>query len=145
MAGVNAAGTYRLEDPNLVLDTGGTPIDLKIAATSMGLTPTNNYVDHPRTGAGSPYQQLVDATWEMTLNYVSGFGTDGIQTLFASLAGTEVEWLLETEDGAVSATFPTFAFTADVPFLGIEDAEIGEFADGTITIPIKGQPVRAIA
>lgn len=143
MAGVNTAGTYRLSDPNLTIDTGGTPIELKIAARSLALVPTNNYTDHPRTGGSAPYQKLIDATWEATLGYVQGFGTDGLQTVFASLAGTEVEWLLETKDGVVSADFPTFAFTADVPFLGIEDSEIGAFADGTITIPIIGAPVKA--
>ncbi len=144
MSGVNTAGTYQLASPQLTLDVDGSPVELSIAARSMGLFPTNNYADHPRTGGAPPYQKLIDATWEMVLNYVNGFGTDGIQTIFAGLEGTEVEWLLETADGVVSAEFPTFAFTADVPYLGLEDTEWGEFADGSITIPIIGSPVRAI-
>jgi len=144
MAGVNTAGTYRLSNPELTIDVGGTPFELSIAASSVGLVPTNNYVDHPRTGGGAPYQKLVDATWELTLNYVQGFGTDGLQTIFDTLAGTEVDFLLETSDSVVSADFPTFAFTADVPYLGIEDTEWGDFADGSITIPIIGTPVRAV-
>ena len=142
MAGVNAAGTYRLSDAVLTIDTGGTPLELTLAATSLGLQPTNNYVDHPRTGGAAPYQQLVDAVWELTLSYATGFGTDGLQTVFDGLAGTEVEWLIET-GATVSATFPSFAFTADVPWLGIDDTDIGEFATGSITIPVKGEPVRA--
>jgi len=145
MAGVNAAGTYRLSDAVLTIDTGGTPLELTVAATSVGLVPTNNYADHPRTGAAAPYQKLIDATWELTLNYAQGFGTDGLQTVFDGLAGTEVDWLLETSGGVASADFPTFAFTADVPWLGIEDTEYGEFADGSIAIPIIGEPVRAVA
>ena len=145
MAAVNTAGTYRMVDAVLTIDVGGTPLELTVAASSMGLVPTNNYTDHPRTGGTPPYQKLMDATWEMNLNYVQGFGTDGIQTVFDSIAGTEVDWLLETSDGVASADFPTFAFTADVPYVGIEDTEYGAFADGTITIPIIGTPVRAVA
>ena len=145
MAGVNTAGTYRLSGAVLTIDVGGTPLELPIAATGMGLVPTTNYADHPRTGGGAPYQKVIDATWEMVLSYVNGFGTDGIQTVFDSLAGTEVDWLLETSDGVVSADFPTFAFTADVPYMGIEDTDDGEFVDGSITIQIIGTPVRAVA
>jgi len=144
MAGVNTAGTYRLSTAVLTIDTGGTPLELTIAATSVGLVPTTNYADHPRTGAAAPYQKVIDAVWELVLSYVQGFGTDGLQTVFDGLAGTEVDWLLETSDGVVSADFPTFTFTADVPYLGIEETEYGEFADGTITIPIIGSPVRAV-
>ncbi len=144
MSGVNTAGTYQMAAPQLTIDTGGSPVELSIAAKSVGLFPTNNYVDHPRTGGGAPFQKLVDATWELVLTYVNGFGSDGIQTLFAGLEGTEVEWLLETSEGGVSAEFPTFTFTADVPYLGLEDTEIGEFAEGSITIPVIGSPARAI-
>jgi len=141
---VNTAGTYRLKDASLTIDTGGTPVVLDIAAQALGLVPEHNYASHPRTADVAPYEEYIDSTWEATLRYVQGFGTDGIHTVFDGLAGTEVEWLLETKDGVVSADFPTFAFTAVVPPLApLDETDWGEFAEGDVTIKIKGQPVKA--
>lgn len=145
MAGVNTAGTYRLDDGQLVIDTGGTPLDLSVAAVSISLEADANYASHPRTGGSAPFEEYIDATYTLELTYAQGFGTDGIQTVFAAREGTEVDWLLETKDGTVSADFPTFAFTAVVPALSpLPSTAWGEFAEGTITIPIKGVPVKSV-
>lgn len=140
---VNTAGTYRLKGASLTIDTGGTPITLEIAAQSFGLNPDHNYASHPRTGGSAPFEEYIDTTWTAMLSYMLGFGTDGIHTVFDSLAGTEVDWLLETSDGVVSADYPTFAFTATVPPLGIDDTDWGEFSSGDVELKIKGQPVKA--
>ena len=145
MAGVNTDGTYRLTNAELTIDTGGTPITLKIAATSMALIAEPNYASHARTGAAPPREQFIDAQYTLELAYGQGFGTDGIQTAFASLEGTEVDWLLETTDGAVSATAPTFTFTATVPAIDpLPSTEMGEFAMGEVSIPVNGVPVKVI-
>lgn len=140
---VNTAGTYRLKDAALTIDTGGTPVTLEVAASSIGLEVEHNYAQHERTGGGAPFEEYIDSVWTLTLSYALGFGTDGIHTVFEGLAGTEVDWLLETSSGVVSATFPTFAFTADVPPLGIDATEWGEFSTGEVEIKIKGEPVKA--
>lgn len=143
---MNTAGTYRLDGATLAVDTGGTPVELQIAASECSIEVTNNYADHDRTGGGPPRKKIIDATWEMTLKYAHGFGTDGIFTVFDGLAGTEVDWLLETSDGVVSATFPTIAFTADVPWLSpLPSTAWGEFAFGEIMIPLIGEPAVAVA
>lgn len=146
MAGVNTAGTYRLKDgAQLTIDTGGTPITLELAARQMALEAEANYASHPRTGGDAPFEEYIDSTYTMELEYAHGFGTDGIFEVFEALAGTEVEWLLET-GAAVSATAPSFSFTATVPALSpLPGTEWGEFSQGSISIPVKGEPVKAVA
>lgn len=146
MAGVNTAGTYRLTGAALTIDTGGTPIELQIAAKTVAITATPNFASHPRTGGGAGYEEYIDANYELEFSYAHGFGTDGVFEVFEALAGTEVDWLLETSDGVVSDTYPTFSFTAKVPMLSpLPSTDWGEFAQGDITIPIKGEPVKATA
>lgn len=146
MAGVNTAGTYRLRDgATLTIDEGGAgTATLEIAAQSVAIIATPNYASHPRTGDGPPTEEYIDATYAFELSYMHGFGTDGIFETFDGLAGTEVDFVLTTA-AAVAATTPSFTFTAVVPALSpLPSTEWGEFAQGEITIPIKGVPVKAV-
>lgn len=137
-------GTLRVKDPAITLDAGGTDVEIQLKATNVGIEAEQNYADHPRTGDAPPYQEYIDATYSFELGYVHGFGTDGVVTAFDTLAGTEVDVLLETSDGVVSVDYPTYTFTIVVPSLSpLPATEFGEFASGDISIPIKGVPVKA--
>jgi hypothetical protein len=140
MTAVNTAGTYRLDGAVLSVSTH----ELEIAAVSMALEADANYASHPRTGGSAPFEEYIDATYTLELSYAQGFGTDGIQTVFAALEGTESVWVLKTGGATVSATLPKFTFNAVVPALSpLPSTAWGEFAEGSITIPIKGVPVKA--
>lgn len=146
MAGVNTAGTFRLKNgATLTVDDGGTgEATLELAAQSIAVIAEQNYASHPRTGDGPPSEEYIDATYTLELSYMQGFGTDGIFETFEALAGTEVDWVLQTA-AAVSASTPSFTFTAVVPALSpLPSTEWGEFAQGDVTVPIKGVPVKAV-
>ena len=148
MAGVNTAGTYKLEDAVLTMDTGGTPVTLEIAATKMAIVAEQHFASHARTGGVAPFEEYIDSTFTLMLGYLTGYGTDGIEAAFAALEGDEVAWSLETSGASSpSATFPTFTFTAKVPRLSpLPETAWGEFAgEDTISIPIKGTVTKVTA
>lgn len=138
--------TYRLHDAVLTVDVDGTPVTIECAATSLGIVAEQNYASHPRTGCDAPFEEWIDSSHTVELGYAHAYGTDGIWTVFDGLAGTIVNWQLETGGAAVvSADFPKFTWTAAVPALSaLPQTDWGEFAQGDVSIPVKGQVTSAI-
>lgn len=141
------ADTYRLKNATLKIDTGGTPVTLSVAASNVGIEGEQNYASHDRTGGQQPYDEWIDTVYTLELGYTHGFGTDGVFQAFEALKGTEVDWELDTDpDNSPAATAPVITFTATVPAISpLPATDWGEFATGTISVPIKGVPAVAVA
>lgn len=140
-------GTYALKKATLTLDTGGTPVSVELKATALGIEANPNFASHPRTGDAAPYEEFIDATYEVSFKYAHGYGTDGVFNVFDALEGTEVDWEVKTHSvDSPSVDAPSFTFTATVPALSpLPETDWGEFAVGEITVPVKGKPAKVVA
>lgn len=136
---VNTNGTFVLQDAVITVDTGGTPIEIECAAEQLAIEVTNNERSHPRTGCKAPFNEFVDATRSVTIQYVSGFGADGIYNLLMALEGQALSFAIATSAGVASADFPHFTWDCVMPALSpIPSTAWGEFAaGGDLTLPVE--------
>lgn len=121
----------------------GTNLSESIASVTLDITTdeveTTAFGAEFRTRIGG----LKDAS--VSLDFHQDFGAGSIDELLFPLLGTTVEITIAPTSGAVSATNPTYTFDCLVtqyqPFAGA----VGDLATLSITWPVSGDVVRAVA
>ena len=135
---------YILQHPRITLDAGAaTPIDIECMANEVhtNVEQDENTIE---TFCGS-YTTYKPEVWDLTVNAVESFGTDGLWTKVRPLVGTIVDVeLLPDRDAAVSVDNPIWYGPGLVKAFPFIDGAIGEASEFDLIVAMQGTPQTSI-
>lgn len=133
------ADPFILNHPRFTLNPGASAIELDCSANEVH---TNVEQDEStvETFCGT-YTNYKAEVWDITIQGVQSFGTDGLWNVLRPLVGTIVPFeLLPDTDAAVSASNPLMQGTALVKAFPFIDAALGEASEFDVVFAVQGQP-----
>jgi hypothetical protein len=135
---------FVLEHPSIILDyDGATPVDVSCMANEVH---TNVSQDETTvTTFCGQYTTYKPEVWDITLQGVESFGTDGLWTVLRPLVGQTVPFEL-IPDGSqpVSVDNPVMSGVATVKAFPFIDAAAGEASEYDVVLAVQGTPTFGI-
>lgn len=125
------------------ISIGGTDFSTSLAAVTLDITveeqDTTAFGNTARTRIGG----LQDGS--VSLDFHQDFAASSIDATLFPLLGTSVEIIILPTDAAVGATNPSYTFNALVTSYQPFASSVGDLASLSISWPITGPVVRAVA
>jgi hypothetical protein len=119
---------------------GGVALSSSLAAATLDITAE----EQDTTAFGSSYRTriagLKDAS--VTFDFHQDFGAGAVDATLFPLVGTQATVVIKPTSGSVSATNPSYTFTALVTQYQPFASSVGDLATLSVTWPVSGDVVR---